>query len=176
VATLAACVLLAGSGCRREPAVEAPREVAPAPTETTAMPVTLYFPGPGGLLGVERREVAGAGRPEERMARVIEALLAGPQTAGLAAPFAAGVEVEALYLNAEGTAYVDLKAPESQLPLSAGSTQERQIVMSLVNSIALNVPEARRVVLLWNGVQPGTLAGHLDLTRPLAPDEGLVAR
>jgi hypothetical protein len=42
--------------------------------------------------------------------------------------------------------------------------------------VALNIPEARRVILLWNGVQPQTLCGHLDLTRPLLPDTGLVAR
>jgi hypothetical protein len=49
-------------------------------------------------------------------------------------------------------------------------------VYSLVNSVALNVPAARRVALLWNGTQRQSFAGHLDTSRPLAPDPSLVVR
>jgi spore germination protein GerM len=169
--------LVAGSACRRERQAAPVREATAPPPTTETMAVDLYFPGEGGRLYPERREIAASAEPEDRIARLVEALLAGPEAESLAPPLPPGVEVAALYLSADGIAYLDLKTPEgSALPLAAGSTQERQIVMSLVNSIALNVPEARRVVLLWNGSQPATLAGHLDLTRPVAADPSLVAR
>jgi hypothetical protein len=38
------------------------------------------------------------------------------------------------------------------------------------------VEEADRVVLLWNGRQASTFAGHVDTTRPLGPAADLIAR
>jgi hypothetical protein len=38
------------------------------------------------------------------------------------------------------------------------------------------VPQASRVVLLWNGIQRESFSGHLDLSRPLTPDRSLVSR
>ena len=39
----------------------------------------------------------------------------------------------------------------------------------------LNVGEARAVVLLWNGRQRKSFAGHLDTARPLVANPDLVA-
>ena len=61
-------------------------------------------------------------------------------------------------------------------PPAGGSTAEMQCVYSLVNSIALNVPQAPRVVLLWNGLQRPSFAGHLDTGAPLTPLRELIAR
>jgi hypothetical protein len=44
-----------------------------------------------------------------------------------------------------------------------------------VDSVALNVPQASRVALLWNGAQRETFSGHLDLSRPLIPDRAAAA-
>jgi hypothetical protein len=44
----------------------------------------------------------------------------------------------------------------------------------VVDSIVLGVPQASRVVLLWNGSQRETFSGHLDLSVPLVPDRGLL--
>jgi hypothetical protein len=71
---------------------------------------------------------------------------------------------------------VDLHAPGRDAPPAGGSREELVTVYSLVNSLALNVPAARRVVLLWNGSQRRSFAGHVDTSRPLAPDPSLVAR
>lgn len=51
-----------------------------------------------------------------------------------------------------------------------GSTQEMLTVYSLVNTVAMGSEAVERVVLLIDGKQPTTLAGHVDLTRPLRPD------
>jgi hypothetical protein len=53
---------------------------------------------------------------------------------------------------------------------------EMQTVYSLVNSIAGNVPQVTQVALLWNGSQRLSFSGHLDTSRPLAPNQVLVLR
>jgi hypothetical protein len=133
----------------------------------------LYFPADGGGLRAETRALSVSAEPKDRIRRVIEALLAGPKAAGLARPFPEGVAVGAVLLSPDGTAYVDLHWQDHPDPPPGGSTEEMQRIYSVVDSIALNVPQAPRVVLLWNGVQRETFSGHLDLTAPLAPDREL---
>ena len=156
----------------------------PTPEETVAGPTslaesaaaTLYFPGPGARLGSEVRELAAEESAEERTRRVVEALLAGPETPGLLAPLPAGVEVGSVLLAIDGTVVLDLSTGEGSARLAWGSKQELLSVYSLVNSVLANEPRARRVMLLWNGQQRPTFAGHVDLTRPLTMHSGLLAR
>jgi len=131
---------------------------------------TLYFPGAGGGLQAEPRELQVTEAPKDRIRKVVEALLAGPKTAGLARPFPEEVTLGSVQLGRDGVAYVDLRWPDHQDPPPGGSTEEIQRVYSIVDSVALNVPQARQVALLWNGVQRDTFSGHLDLSRPLVPD------
>lgn len=175
VAAAAVALLVTACGGGEREGGEAPPP-ASEPGEELQMAVELYFPGAGGRLVVEPREITATDSAVERVRAVVSALLAGPEGDGLEPPFPEGVELAAVYLTAEGIAYIDLQAPEGAPPPASGSTEEMQRVYSLVNSVALNVPEAQRVVLLWNGVQPPSFAGHLDTTHPLAPATSLVAR
>jgi len=43
-------------------------------------------------------------------------------------------------------------------------------VYAVVNSVAGNFPAVRRVQILLDGLPADTLAGHIDLSRPLTPD------
>lgn len=150
----------------------------PAAAETApAVPVlcNLYFPGPGGWLYVERQELSGAGEPVERITEVVAALLAGPQGTSLRPPLPDGVTLGRAYLLADGTAMIDLESVDRAPPPASGSRREMLTVYSLVNSVVLNVPEVERLVLLWNGEQPSSFAGHLDTARPLVPNRWLVA-
>jgi spore germination protein GerM len=133
----------------------------------------LYFPADGGALKPEPRELQVSESPKDRIRKILDALLAGPTAAGLVRPFPEDVVVGGVLLSRDGTAYVDLRWQDHPDPPAGGSTEEIQRVYSLVNSIVLNVPQASAVVLLWNGVQRETFAGHLDLTRPLAADRAL---
>lgn len=159
---------------------EAPRgEEIAAPGAGPAAPgagATLYFPGPGARLGAESRELPPAASPEEGMQAVVEALLAGPETAGLLSPLPAGIEVGSVFLAIDGTVFLDLTTGEGTAGLAWGSKQELLSVYSLVNTILANEPDARRVMLLWNGQQRPTFAGHIDVTRPLTHHAGLIAR
>ncbi|HEX3129721.1 MAG TPA: GerMN domain-containing protein [Thermoanaerobaculia bacterium] len=137
--------------------------------------LTLYFPADGGALGGERRELQVTESPRDRARKIVQALLAGPKAKGLYRPFPDGVRIESVLL-ADGVIYLDLVWDGHEEPPASGSTEEIQRVFSIVDSVCLNIPEARRAVLLWNHFQRDTFAGHVDLSRPVAPNPSLVIR
>jgi hypothetical protein len=55
-----------------------------------------------------------------------------------------------------------------------GSTEELLAVYSIVDSIVINLPAVRRVQILIRGEPVDTLAGHVDISRPLAADASLL--
>ncbi|HEX4956318.1 MAG TPA: GerMN domain-containing protein [Thermoanaerobaculia bacterium] len=171
-----AAVLAAGLACGRRERERPVPVAAAAETPRVRLSVELYFPGERTFLERERREIETTALPEDQIAAVVGALLAGPDDSGLAAVFEQPVEVGPCYLSPDGVAYVDLRSADGAPLPGLGSTQEIQTVYSLVNSVALNVNDVRRVVLLWNGTQPATFGGHLDTSLPLAPLRGLAPR
>lgn len=150
---------------------------APGVAAQKSEPVSfnLYFPSDGGGLRSEARALQVSEEPKDRVRKVVAALLGGPKAPGLARPFPEGVALGAVLLSADGTAYVDLHWQDHPDPPPGGSTEEIQRIYSVVDSIALNIPQASRVVLLWNGVQRETFSGHLDLSGPLVPNRDLSA-
>lgn len=133
----------------------------------------LFFPSTSGRLRVERRELPAVAETEEQIAAAVTSLLAGPSGAGMEAPLPEGASVRKVYLAAEGVAYVDFESAESAPPAS-GSQREMLTVYSLVNTVLLNFEELDRVVLLWNGRQLKTFAGHVNTMRPLAVNTDLI--
>lgn len=168
--------------------VEAPD--VPLPEETETSPGELFFPGSGGRLYGEQRELP-VGTPAQRARVLVDALLAGPTNddSGLRSPLPAGTRLETVYLMGT-TAVLDLRPAEAdedsaegpptpaearRRQLSYGSKQELLSLYSLVNTVALGVEGVDSVQLLWDGRQPKTFAGHVDTTRALAADSSLVA-
>ena len=141
--------------------------------ETTS--AELYFPNTAGWLSAESRELPAAGSAEERAAQVAEALLAGPAEPRHLAPLGEGVALASLHLSSDGVVYLDLAAARLAAPPVSGSRGELLVVYSFVNSILANVPEARGVVMMWNGNQRPTFAGHIDTTRPLSAESKWLA-
>lgn len=178
LAAVAAAAALACGGGGTTPQAGGGETPTP-PAVERRLPVDLYFPGADGRLHPERRELLASDRPEEQVRTLLAALLAGPEEDGNLPVFAESygeVEVAAVLFGRDGVVLVDLHGPDGAPPPGGGSRQEIVTVYSLVNSIALNVGAARRVALLWNGNQRPSFAGHVDTSRPLAPDAGLVAR
>ena len=168
-AVVLAMLAIATVGCpKREEARPGVTPPVAGPTETAT--VSLLFPGPDGYLHAESREVALPLAADGRVAAVVAALLAGPRKAGLVAPLPAGVTVADAFVDAQGVAYVDLAAKDQPAPPVSGSELELLRVYSLVDSVLANEPRARSVVLLWNGVQRITFAGHVDTSAPLLED------
>lgn len=171
---------LAATGCKRDPPAGArsPAGAAVAAADTTTLPFDLYFPGAAGRLRAERRELAVTAEPAERARVLVTALLGGPTREGLAPPLPAGVEVGTLLLSPppESILYLELRSASQAAPPASGSEQELQTVYSLVDTVVLNVPEIRRVVLLWNGTQRESFSGHVDTASALAAREALIDR
>ncbi|MFL6192934.1 MAG: GerMN domain-containing protein [Thermoanaerobaculia bacterium] len=175
-----ALALLLGAGLWWWTSSRPGRRAAGTAAEVPAQPgekvsFNLYFPSEVGLRA-EARELEVPPAPRERIRRIVAALLAGPKTPGLGRPFPEGVVPGPVMLAADGTCWVDLRWDGHDTPPAGGSTEEIQRVYSVVNSVVLNVPQASRVVLLWNGIQRETFSGHLDLSRPLTPDRELASR
>lgn len=145
--------------------------------EAEGRPVTfeLYFPADSGTLVPEERELAVTADPAGRARAIVLALLDGPRQASLHAPFPEGVMLLDLYLDPDGTAYVDLGQEGTEQPPSGGSLAEMMRVYSIVDSLAYNLPEVDRVALLWNGIQRESFSGHLDTSVPLEPWDEMVA-
>ena len=145
--------------------------------ETAAVIVEALIAGPGGAEAGAPVSVSGDANDDrdspEPIAKLLPAL---PAEVRLLA-------VELL----DGVAYVDLTtaaggsgtgegagtAGGSVLVLerpAMGLTEELLAVYSLVNSLTANNLGVDRVVLMWNGEQRSTFAGHVDTTRPLMAD------
>ncbi len=172
-AILASC---SGEGTVRPPDGE-PGEETGQPASASETALALCFPGGDQRLHVEGRVLADGLDGEQRLRAIVAEVLAGPREPGLVPPFPPEVQLREAYLTADRLAYIDLGSAEPLgAPPASGSTQELVAVYSLVNSVALNLPEVTGVVLLWNGVQRATFAGHLDTASPLRPKPDLIAR
>ena len=55
-----------------------------------------------------------------------------------------------------------------------GVDTELLTVYSIVNSLVLNIPEIRAVKILINGNESMTLAGHIDLQKPVSANMLLI--
>ena len=133
----------------------------------------VYFPGRDGALHGEPHELPADLETDARIAALLEALLAGPEDPSLERPLPEGVTLGRVFLNDDGVVLLDLEADES-VQLAMGSEREMLILASLVDTVTLNLEGAESVVLLWNGVQRSTFAGHYDTTRPLLPRPELI--
>ncbi len=149
----------------RSPALEAPL------AEET---VTLYFPSAAsdGLVS-ETRQILHTAVPGDRAKQIISDLLAGPSGEAAVSLVPEGTRLRQVYVLDDGTAYADF-SEELRSGIEGGSDAEILTVYSIVNSLALNLSEIRRVAILVEGRECETLNGHLDLRRPLKPDPKLV--
>jgi hypothetical protein len=146
----------------------------PAAT-ATATAATAATPAPGAAAAAGAATPPVPAAPPGPASRPAPAAAPAAADSGLVRPFPSEVKLGSVELSADGTAFVDLRWPNHDDPPESGSTEEIQRVYSLVDSVALNVPQVNRVVLLWNGTQRITFAGHLDTSRPLLPDRTLLA-
>ncbi len=170
---LCAAVLLGAFWLMRRPAppvAPEPEAAAGAAVETApaeAFAARLHRPAAGGGLAVTAVTLESAPEPRARVAAALAALLAAAPEGDLGAVFPAPVAVRKILLGGDGILYVDLAAEAGGEPPPCGSTEELQRVYALVHTALDAAPEAARVVLLWNGVQRRSLAGHVDTARPL---------
>ena len=135
----------------------------PTPTPAPEQRVMLLFAGADGMLHPELRSVPLPAEVYERVQTVVFEVLAGP-TGNLKPVVPWAAELNAVFVDHQGTAFIDLTAPPEPL---TGSHTELILAYGLVDSILLNCPELTSVQILFGGHEIPTLTGHLDFSRPL---------
>ena len=129
---------------------------------------SLYYVAADGVrLEAAERDVAYADGTPEQARRILEALLAPPPP-GMLSAIPAGTALRGVYLAEGGAAYVDFTAA-LRTAHPGGSINELLTVYAIVTSLTANLPAITSVQILIDGHEADTLAGHVDLRRPLPP-------
>ncbi len=131
----------------------------------------VYFPATSGMLEPELRTMPAELQPTARRRWLAEQLVEGPTTEGLRPALPDGTQVASVFTAPDGTIYVDFKISET---VGMGSTEEMLALYSIVNTLLLDDEAARWAVILINGRQRDTIAGHVDTASPLAARPDLI--
>ena len=165
-----------------EPAPAAEVEAPPqqtAPSATPAVPritATLFFASEDGrgLVGVQQEVPLAEGTVAQARA-LMEAQLAAVAPAPLISTIPEGTTLRGVFLSERNQAFVDLDvAVRDKHP--GGSMNELFTVYTIVNTITTNLRDVQSVQILIGGREVDTLAGHVDLRRPLRKNEALIAQ
>lgn len=154
----------------------------PEPTTTTTEPpkevrkihARLFYVADDGVhLQPVEQEVVYGDNTVEQAKRIVEAQVSAAKEPLISA-IPAGTTLRTLFLTDRGEAYVDL-SPEVRSNHPGGTTNEILTAYSLVSALTLNLPAITGVQILIDGKEVDTLAGHLDLRRPLEQDARWIA-
>lgn len=164
-----AVALVLSSGCTNGNTQEEPTPNLNQPEESTK--VTLYFSdSQAAKLIPEEREVAvnEGSLPEA----AVNELIKGPQNPELSKTIPDGTELISVVVK-DGIAQVDF-SNEFQANHWGGSAGETITIYSVVNTLT-KLDGIEEVQFLIEGEKIESLAGHLDLTMPVASDETMIS-
>ena len=152
-------------------AVTAPPANAPAVPKIKA---TLYFASEDGLrLVPTEREVPLSEGAVAQARSILEAQLAAEAPAPLVTTIPKGALLRGIFVSERNEVFVDLD-PAIRTSHPGGAFQELMTVYTIVNAVLTNLPNLQEVQILIGGQEVDTLAGHVDLRRPLRKNEGLI--
>ena len=144
----------------------APPRATEPPAAAPKIRARLFYLTADGLKLQPREQEVLLGTTAAAQARhLVEAQLA-PSPAALVSAIPEGTTLKELFLTSRGEAYVDLSA-EVVKNHSGGSLDEMLTVYTVVAVLTENLPSITRVQILIDGREVDTLAGHVDLRRPL---------
>jgi len=128
--------------------------------------VTLYFAHRDEeSLVTETRLVAIGKEYVDQIEQVMRALLDGPQEDGVST-IAGGTQLlDVFYDSGAATLYLDFTS-EIVAGHPGGSSAEYFTIAAIMRTVSQNFPEVRAVQFLVEGLQVGTLAGHIDAYNP----------
>ncbi len=151
---------------------------AQTPADTQAIPkikATLFFGSEDGLhLVPTEREVPLAEGAVAQARSVLEALLAAEAPAPLVSTIPKGVALRGIFISDRNEVFVDFD-PAIRTSHPGGTQQELMTVYTIVNTLLTNLPGLQEVQILIGGQEVDTLAGHVDLRRPLRKNDALTA-
>lgn len=143
-----------------------PAEAIPAPGDGRKIKTRLFYvSGDGTRLTPVEHEVPYAERTVEQARHIVEAQLAEP-AAPLVSAVPMGTTLRALFVTDQGAAFVDLSGTVSSAH-PGGSLNELLTIYTFVQALTSNLPGVTSVQLLVDGREVDTLAGHVDIKRPL---------
>jgi spore germination protein GerM len=151
------------------PSARASAAAAPSAPATAGRRIKahlFYVDTDGTRLASVERDVAFGEGTVEQARQIIEAQL-GPVADPLVSAVPPGTRLRTLFVTDRGEAFVDFSR-ELLTGHSGGSTNELLTVYTIVEALTANLPAVTGVQLLVDGKQIDTLAGHVDLRRPLA--------
>jgi germination protein M len=141
--------------------------------EVPHITATLYYAtADGQALVPVKREVPLAEGTVAQGRAIVAAQLEGPPPSRVSV-IPRGTTLRAFYLTERGDAFVDLSR-EVSVNHPGGSFMELLTIYAIVNAVATNLPAVQRVQILVEGKEVDTLAGHVDVRRPLQRDVSLV--
>jgi Sporulation and spore germination len=155
-------------------AIDGPAAAAPAAPAVARIKATLYFASEDGwqLVPAERDVPLAEGTVAQARA-VLEAQLSAEPAAPLLSTIPKGSTLRGVFISERNEAFVDLD-PVIKTSHPGGSHQELMTVYTIVNALLTNLPGLQEVQILIGGQEADTLAGHVDLRRPLRKNEGLI--
>ncbi|TYZ24546.1 GerMN domain-containing protein [Selenomonas ruminis] len=133
-------------------------------TASKKMNIKVYYPDEQGmkLIAVKRTiKSDDAGKYAEAM----KSLLQGPKDKGQIAVIPKQAKLRSVKVK-DDVAYVDF-SQDLVKQFTGGSTGEEMLVGSVVNTLT-DFPEIKKVQILVEGKKIETLAGHMDLSAPIA--------
>ena len=147
-------------------AVAATASPAPPPPGRKIKARLYYVADDGTRLTAVEREVAYGDGTAEQARQIIEAQIA-PVAEPLVSAVPPGTKLRSVFVTDRGEAYVDLSR-EASGAHGGGTLDELLTVYTIVDALTENLPAVTSVQLLVGGKEVDTLAGHVDLRRPLA--------
>lgn len=157
--------------------VVADRPVEPPAPEaaTPKIKARLFYVTADGMRLQPLEQEVPFGSTTAAQARYLVEAQVAPPPAPLVSAIPPGTTVKELFVTARGEAYVDLSA-ELKSRHTGGSLDEILTVYTLVGVLTENLPGITRVQILIDGREVDTLAGHVDLRRPIARSAEWIAQ
>lgn len=150
---------------------------APPPAAAPAVPrikAILYFASEDGQrLVPTEQEVPLADGVVAQARSIVEAQLAAQPPAPLVSTIPQGATLRGLFVSDRNEAFVDLD-PSIRAAHPGGTLRELMTVYTIVHAVVTNLPNLQEVQILIGGQEVDTLAGHIDLRRPLRKNERLI--
>lgn len=150
---------------------------APPPAAAPAVPrikAILYFASEDGQrLVPTEQEVPLADGVVAQARSIVEAQLAAQPPAPLLSTIPPGATLRGLFVSDRNEAFVDLD-PSIRAAHPGGTLRELMTVYTIVHAVVTNLPNLQEVQILIGGQEADTLAGHIDLRRPLRKNERLI--
>ncbi len=148
----------------------------PAYSETAPVKqVSLFFRSVTneGQIELEKRNIHSSDEVAVEAKQIIAELIAGSKE-GREAVLPPETKLREIFITGKGLAVVDL-TKEASGNHPGGISQEIASIYAVVDSLVENLPSVEKVQILIEGTEVETLAGHVDLTRPLSQDLSLIS-